>query len=76
VGIRRGILQRDPLAPLILDLIVEALIRLLIASGKGCKIASCGLKLASKWYPDDGILVTNSVEDMISPLDIVEHFGT
>jgi len=45
---------------------VEPLIRWLMASGKGYDIASCDLKRASKWYADDGALITNSVEDMIS----------
>jgi len=43
---------------------------------KGYKIANCGLQLASKWYPDDGTFVTNSVEDMIVLLDLVEQFST
>ncbi len=51
---------------------VEPLIRWLAALGKGYDIASCGLKLASKWYADDGTLLTNSVEDMISLLDIIQ----
>ena len=51
---------------------VEPLIRWLTASSKGYDIASCGLKLASKWYADDGTLLTNSVEDMISLLDIIQ----
>jgi hypothetical protein len=50
---------------------VEPLIRWLMASGKGYDVALCGLKLASKWYADDGTLITNYVEDMISLLDIV-----
>jgi len=55
---------------------VEPLIRWLIASGKIYDIASCGLKLATKWYTDDGTLLTNSVEDMISLLDIIQQFST
>ncbi len=55
---------------------VEPLIRWLIASGKGYNIAACGLKLASKWYADDGTLLTNSVEDMTSLLDIIQQFIT
>ncbi len=76
MGIRRGTLQGDPLSPLLFDLMVEPLIRWLTASGKGYDIASCGLKLASKWYADDGILLTNSVEDMISLLDIIQQSST
>ena len=75
VGIRRGTLQGDPLSPLLFDLMVEPLIRWLIASGKGYDIASCGLRLASKWYADDGTLLINSVEDMISLLDIIQQFS-
>ena len=51
---------------------VEPLIWLLAASGKGYNIASCDLKLASKWYADDGTLITNSAEDMISLPDIIQ----
>ncbi len=45
---------------------VKTLIRWLAASGK----------LANKWYVDDDTLVTNSVEDMVSLLAIVQHFST
>ena len=55
---------------------VEPLIRWLTASSKGYEIASCGLKLASKWYADDGTLLTNLVEDMISLIDIIQQFST
>jgi hypothetical protein len=51
---------------------VEPIIIWLTASGKGYDIASCGIKLASKWYADDGTPLTNSVEDMISLLDIIQ----
>jgi hypothetical protein len=51
---------------------VEPLIIWLTASGKGYDIVSCGLKLDSKWYVDDGTLLTNAVEDMISLLDIIQ----
>ena len=54
---------------------VEPLIKWLTASGKGYVIASCGLKLASKWYANDGTLLINSVEDMISLLDIIQQFS-
>ncbi len=50
---------------------VEPLTRWLTASDKYYDIASCGLKLASKWYADDGTHSTNSVEDMIFLLDII-----
>ena len=55
---------------------VKPLIRWLTASGKGYEIVSCGLKLASKWYADDGTLLTNSVEDMISLMDKIQQFST
>ena len=55
---------------------VEPLIRWLTASGKGYNIAFYGLKLACKWYADDGTLLANSVEDMISLLDIIQQFST
>jgi len=55
---------------------VEPLIRWLTASGKGCDIASCDLKMANKWYADDATLITSYVEDMISLLDIIRQFST
>ena len=54
---------------------IEPSIRWLNAADKGYDIAYCGLKLASIWYADDGTLVTNSVEDMVSPLDIVQQLS-
>ena len=75
VGIRRGTLQGDPLSPLLFDLMIEPLIRWLRTSNKGYGIAYCGLQLASKWYADDGTLVTSSVEDMIVFLDQVDQFS-
>jgi hypothetical protein len=54
---------------------VDPLIRWLRVSNKGYDIASCGLQLASKWYVDDGTLVTNLVEDMIVLLDLVDQFN-
>ena len=47
-----------------------------MASGKGYDIASRDLKLASTWYADDGTLITNSVEDMISFMDTIHQFST
>ncbi len=76
VGVRRETLQGDPLSPLFVDLMAEPLIIWLAASGKGYAIASRGLNLASRWYADDGTLLTNSVEDMIYLLDIIQHFST
>ena len=73
VGVRRGTLQGDTLSPLMFDLMIEALIRWLKVSQKGYDVTSCGLKLASKWYADDGTLITNTVEDMIALLDIAEQ---
>ncbi len=54
---------------------IEPLIRWLNASQKGYDITSCGLRLASKWYTDDCTLVTNTIEDMGTLLDIVEQFS-
>jgi hypothetical protein len=51
---------------------VEPLITWLTASGKGNDIASRGLKVVSKWYADDGTLLTNSVEEMVSLLEIIQ----
>jgi hypothetical protein len=53
---------------------IKPLIRWLDASQKGYDTASCGLRLASKWYANDGTLVTNTIEDMVTLLDIVEQF--
>ena len=71
VGVRRGILLSVPLSPLLFDLMIEPLIRWLTTLDKGYDIASCALKLARKWYDVDGTLVTNSMEGIISLLDIV-----
>jgi len=54
---------------------VEPLIRWFTAAEKGYAIDSYGLKLASKWYADDGTLITNFVEDMISILKVVQQFS-
>jgi hypothetical protein len=75
IGIRRCTLQGDPLSPLVFDVMIEPLIKWLASSNKGYDITSCGLQLASKWYTDDGTLVTNTVDDMIALLDILEHFN-
>jgi hypothetical protein len=75
IGIRRGTLQGDPLSPLMFDLKIEPLIRWLNASNKGYDMSSCDLRLASKLYVDDVTLVTNTVEEMLALLDIVEQFN-
>ena len=75
IGIRRDILQGDPLSALLFDLMIEPLIRWLNASHKGDDMPSCGLQLASKWYADDGTLGTNTIEDMVVLLEIVEQFN-
>ncbi len=54
---------------------VEPLIRWLKASGRGYDIASCDLNLASKWYADDGTLITDCVEDITSLLDIIQQYS-
>ncbi len=74
--VRRGILQGDSLTPLVFYLMIEPLIHWLTAEDKGYGKPSCGLKRASKWYVDDSILVTNSIEDMISLLDIVQQLSS
>jgi hypothetical protein len=43
--------------------------------GEKYNITSCGFKLASKWYADDGTLFTNSIDNMISRLYIVQQFS-
>ena len=47
-------------------LMIEPLIRWLKASQMGYAITLCGLQLASKWYADDGTLITNTVDDIIA----------
>ena len=64
------------MSPLLFKLMVEPLIRWLTVSCKEYGIAYCDLKLASKWYADDGTLITNFVEDIISLLDIIQQFST
>jgi hypothetical protein len=54
----------------------ESLIQWLTTTGKGYYIASCGLKSASKWYADDGTLLTNSMEDVITLLDVIQQCST
>jgi hypothetical protein len=57
------------------DLMIELLIRWLRASKKGYTMASCGLKLANKWYADEGTPATNTVDDMVAFLDLVSRFS-
>ena len=38
-------------------------------------MTSCGLRLASKWYEDDGTLLTNIIKKMVALLDTVEQFS-
>ncbi len=38
-------------------------------------MTSCGLRLASKRYADDGTLVTNTIKDTVALLNIVEQFS-
>ena len=71
VVIRWDTLQGDPLSPPLFDLMVVPLIRWLTTADKAYDIASSGIKLANRWYDDDGTPVTNSVDDMIFLLDIV-----
>ncbi len=54
---------------------IEPLIRWLRASQKRYNISSCGLQLASKWYADDGTRVTNTVDEIIVLLDLVDQFS-
>ena len=42
--------------------------------GQGLCHCLLRLKLASKWYADDGTLLTSSVEDMITLLDVIQQF--
>ena len=51
---------------------IEPLIRWLSAKLKGYDISFFVLRLASKWYADEGTLVTNTIDDMVTMLDIVE----
>ena len=75
IGSMRGTFQGDPLSTLLFDLMIEPLIPRLNASHKGYDMTSCGLRLASKWYADEGTLVTNTIEDMVTLLYIVEQFS-
>jgi hypothetical protein len=60
---------------MLFDFVIKPLIRWLNASQKGYDMTSCGLRLASKWYADDGTLITNTIEAMVTLLDIVEHLS-
>ena len=51
---------------------IEHLIRWLNVSQRDYDIISCGLQLAIKYYADDYTLVTNTINDMVTLLDIVE----
>jgi hypothetical protein len=66
---------RRPALPLLFDLMIKPLIRWLNASQKGYDITSCGLRQSSKWYTDDGSLVTNTINDMLTLLDLVEQLS-
>jgi hypothetical protein len=55
---------------------IDPLICWLNTYDKGYTIASYDLNLANKWYTDDGTFVINSVDDLISLLDIVQQFSS
>ena len=57
------------------DLMIDPLILWLNASHKGYDMTSCSLRLASKWYAHDGTLVSNTIEEMVDLLYIVEQFS-
>jgi hypothetical protein len=57
---------------MLFDHMIEPLIRWLNASQKGYYITFCGLRMASKWYANDDTLVTDTIEDMVTLLDLVE----
>ena len=75
IGIKCGTPQGDLLSPLLLDRMIEPLIRWLNASHKRYDVTSCGLRLASMWYADDGTLVTNTTDDMVTLLNIAKQFS-
>jgi hypothetical protein len=75
VGIKRGTVQHSPLSPILFDLMIKPLIRWFKAYQKGYNIAFCGLQLASKNYHGDGILVINSVKDIIALFNLVDQFS-
>jgi hypothetical protein len=72
VEVRRDIHKGHLQSLLLIDRMIATLIRWLYASNKNCNITTCDLQLERKWYADDGTLVTNSVEDTITLLDIVQ----
>jgi len=64
------------MSPFLFGLMIDPLICWLNTYDKGYTIASYDLNLANKWYTDDGTFVINSVDDLISLLDIVQQFSS
>ena len=75
IKLLRGALQKEPLSPLLLLVIVELLIRRLKALNNGCALTSNHLTLYNKWYAGDATLVASKVTDLNTQLDTVNTFG-
>lgn len=62
--INRGVKQGDPLSPLLFNLILEPLIRLIKSTNKGYQFKSNDTILGILAYADDVILLSNDIDEM------------
>uniref|UniRef100_A0A671TQN5 Reverse transcriptase domain-containing protein n=1 Tax=Sparus aurata TaxID=8175 RepID=A0A671TQN5_SPAAU len=72
IELRRGVKQGDPMSPLLFNLSIDPLLRLLECEGAGS--TACGVRVASLAFADDLVLLSDSWDGMSRNLAVLERF--